>query len=102
MKPWRPVVQIALLGCMLSAAWAPQANATGSLGLARWEAVTCNGSEVEVRECRYSDPHGAFYTQSAGHPPWGLTGFELASSGETPNGSALKRIRVDVPPGLAA
>ena len=44
-----------------------------------------------------------FYTQAAGHPNWGLTGFKLElKSGEAPNGSAVKRLRVDVPPGLAA
>jgi hypothetical protein len=78
------------------------AHAAGSLGVATWEAGTCTGSEASVpAECKYSNP-GAFYTQSAGHPPWGLTGFELSNSGAAPNGSALKRLRVDVPPGLAA
>jgi hypothetical protein len=78
------------------------AHAAGSLGVATWEAGTCTGSESSVpTECKYSNP-GAFYTQAAGHPPWGLTGFELSNSGAAPNGSALKRLRVDVPPGLAA
>jgi hypothetical protein len=78
------------------------AHAAGSLGVATWEAGTCTGSEASVpAECKYSNPN-AFYTQSAGHPPWGLTGFELSNSGAAPNGSALKRLRVDVPPGLAA
>jgi hypothetical protein len=92
----------ALLVLVAAAAQAPGAHAAGTLGLAKWEAGTCNGSEAEVKECRYSSPHSAFYTQAAGHPPWGLTGFELASSGGVPNGSPLKRIRVDIPPGLAA
>ncbi|HUA73901.1 MAG TPA: hypothetical protein VL988_04015 [Solirubrobacteraceae bacterium] len=78
------------------------AHAAGSLGLAKWEAGTCTGTETTVKNCKYSSPHSAFYTQAAGHPPWGLTGFELATSGEAPNGSPLKRLRVDVPPGLAA
>ncbi len=43
----------------------------------------------------------SFYTQAAGHPEWGITGFELNLSGGAPEGK-LKRIRVDVPPGLAA
>jgi hypothetical protein len=78
------------------------AHAAGSLGVAKWEAGTCNGNETQVKECNYSSPHSAFYTKAAGHPPWGLTGFELATSGEAPTGSPLKRLRVDVPPGLAA
>src|ERR1700760_2650118 len=78
------------------------AQAAGSLGVSVWEAGTCTGSEASVpTECKYSNPN-AFYTQAAGHPPWGLTGFELSNSGAAPNGSALKRLRVDVPPGLAA
>ena len=92
----------ALLCIGLIAFAAPAAHAAGSLGVATWEAGTCTGSEASVpAECKYSNP-GAFYTQSAGHPPWGLTGFELSNSGAAPNGSALKRLRVDVPPGLAA
>src|SRR5437763_14565872 len=87
--------------CASLLATAPAADAAG-LGLAKWEAGTCNGNEAEVTKCEYTSPHGEFYTQAAGHPPWGLTGFELASSGGVPTGSPLKRIRVDVPPGLAA
>ncbi|HEX3911396.1 MAG TPA: hypothetical protein VHW67_11940 [Solirubrobacteraceae bacterium] len=81
---------------------AAAAHAAGSLGVAKWEAGTCNGNEAQVKECEYASPPSAFYTQAAGHPPWGLTGFELSNSGAAPNGSALKRLRVDVPPGLAA
>jgi hypothetical protein len=81
---------------------AATAHAAGNLGLGKWEAGTCAGNETQVKECRYTSPHSAFYTQAAGHPPWGLTGFELANSGAAPNGSPLKRLRVDVPPGLAA
>jgi hypothetical protein len=91
-----------LLCCLAVASLAPDANAAGSLGVAKWEAGTCTGSETQVKECKYSSPHSAFYTQAAGHPPWGLTGFELATSGEAPTGSPVKRLRVDVPPGLAA
>jgi hypothetical protein len=78
------------------------AHAAGSLGVAKWEAGTCTGNEAQVKNCEYTSDHSAFYTQAAGHPPWGLTGFELANAGAAPNGSALKRLRVDVPPGLAA
>lgn len=81
-------------------------SALGAFGVSRWEAGTCNGSEAQVTSCEYASPHSAFYTQAAGHPPWGLTGFELAhtgsGSGRSPNGEPLKRLRVDVEPGLAA
>ena len=95
-----------LSAALLVGIWGSAAHAAGTLGLAEeWEAGTCKGSETEVQSksnCSYAAPHGKFYTQSAGHPNWGLTGFKLAQSGEAPNGSAVKRLRVDVPPGLAA
>ncbi len=95
------IAATAFIAMLLTGALATAAQAAG-LGIAKWEAGTCTGSETQVKECKYSSPHTAFYTQAAGHPPWGLTGFELANSGGAPSGSALKRLRVDVPPGLAA
>ncbi len=84
---------------------APAAQAAG-FGVAKFEAGTCNGNEAEVKSCEYTSPHSAFFTQAAGHPPWGLTGVELAHTGtegsRVPTGEPLKRLRVDVPPGLAA
>lgn len=94
-------IALAILALALSAsaAWA-------GFGVSKWEAGTCNGSEAEVQSCEYTSPHSMFYTQAAGHPPWGLTGFEVAHTGEggsrVPEGEPLKRIRVDVEPGLAA
>ncbi len=105
MKTYRRSVLLTLL-CLLGAvALAPAAHAAGSLALAEWEAGTCNGTQAQVESkanCSYAAPHEDFYTQSAGHPPWGLTGFKLTQTGEAPNGSPVKRLRVDVPPGLAA
>ena len=92
-----------LSAALLVGIWASAAHAAGTLGLAEeWEAGTCKGSETEVQSksnCSYAAPHGNFYTQSAGHPNWGLTGFKLTQSGEAPNGSAVKRLRVDVAAG---
>lgn len=102
MKTRRATVLLTLLCCITVASIAPEAHAAGSLSVAKWEAGTCTGNEAQVKECKYSSPHSAFYTQAAGHPPWGLTGFELSNSGGAPTGSAVKRLRVDVPPGLAA
>lgn len=100
----RRVLRLGLLALLTSLTILPAAaHAAGSLGLAEWEAGTCSGNEVQVKECKYSSPHTAFYTQAAGHPPWGLTGFKLTeSSSGVPAGEPLKRLRVDVPPGLAA
>lgn len=102
MKGRHGTALLLLLACLTVASLAPDANAAGSLGVAKWEAGTCTGSEAQVKECKCSSPHSDFYTQAAGHPPWGLTGFELTTSGEAPTGSPVKRLRVDVPPGLAA
>jgi hypothetical protein len=56
---------------------------------------TCTYASVEA------NPNEAF-TQAAGHPPWGGTKFIMKHSGSNVEGSSVKRIRVDVPPGLAA
>ncbi len=65
-----------------------------------FEAGTCVTSA-----CTYSSPHELFYTQAAGHPPVGITSFELNSEskglGDEPIGN-VKNVRVNVPPGLAA
>jgi hypothetical protein len=93
-------VMLALVCCLASGALAPAAHA--AFGIAKFEAGTCTGNETQVKECRYTSPSSAFYTQAAGHPPWGLTGFEMSAEGGVPSGSPVKNIRVDVPPGLAA
>jgi hypothetical protein len=105
MKTHHRLLLLSVLCCLAAATVAPAAQGAG-FGLSKWEAGTCNGTEIEVKSCEYTSPHSAFYTQSAGHPPWGLTAFELAHSGSgggrVPEGGQLKRIRVDIPPGLAA
>jgi hypothetical protein len=103
MKTSRRLVLFTLLSALTTVGLAPTAQA--AFGVAKWEAGTCEGTEATVKNCEYTSPPSAFYTHAAGHPPWGLTGFELNhSSGlvPVPEGAPLKRIRVDVPPGLAA
>ncbi len=85
----------ALLCCALIAPAAAQA----AFGPESFEAGTCKTAEPN---CTYASPHSDFYTQAAGHPSWGITTFELNHSGNNVEGAALKRIRVNVPPGLAA
>ena len=89
-----------LLGALASAAMfatalAPAAQA--AFGPESFEAGTCLAST-----CKYTSPHEDFYTQAAGHPPVGITKFTMNHSGSKVEGSPLRRIRVDVPPGLAA
>jgi hypothetical protein len=103
----RSIRRVALVASLAGAVMLSlSGSALGAFGVKRWEAGTCNGSEAQVTSCEYTSPHSAFYTQAAGHPPWGLTGFELAHTGSgserSPNGEPLKRLRVDVEPGLAA
>ncbi len=103
MTTYRRSVLLTLLCVVAAAALAPAARAAGNIGLSEWEAGTCNGTETTVKNCKYSSPPSDFFTQSAGHPPWGLTGFKVSeSSAGVPAGQPIKRIRVDVPPGLAA
>jgi hypothetical protein len=89
-----------LLAATLIAVGAPAALAAFGVTEPHFEAGTCN-----TRGCEYSSPKGQFFTQAAGHPAWGITTVELNSKGvglgREPEGS-LKRLRVDVPPGLAA
>jgi hypothetical protein len=89
---------VALMAAVVVAVAAPAAQASFGVSEANFEAGTCNNTS-----CTYESPHSDFYTQAAGHPPWGITTFELNTTGggREPEG-ALKRIRVDVPPGLAA
>jgi hypothetical protein len=90
----RSALLMALTGAILIAG-APSALA--AFGSESFEAGTC----LET-SCKYTSPAAAFYTQAAGHPPWGITRFELNHSGSKVEGAPLRRIRVDVPPGLAA
>ena len=87
---------------------APSAQA--SFGVSLWEAGTCvnhtctyESVEKELQEKGRSEEA---FTQAAGHPPWGMTTFELNHTkvglAEEPDGAPLKRVRVDVAPGLAS
>jgi hypothetical protein len=68
---------------------------------AHFEAGTCT-----VETCTYAGLHSEFYTQAAGHPPFGVTTFAFNSEEPIPGVvlpiGKVKDIRVDVPPGLAA
>jgi hypothetical protein len=82
-------------GVLCSGVLTPVAQA--GFGAASFEAGTCMETS-----CKYTSNPSVFYTQAAGHPPWGITKFEINHSGSDVEGAPLKRIRVDVPPGLAA
>jgi hypothetical protein len=56
---------------------------------------TCTYPSVEA-------DHQEAFSQAAGHPPWGITKFVMKHSGSSIEGASVKRLRVDVPPGLAS
>jgi hypothetical protein len=101
MKRYVRAALAALLTLASIALFAPAAQAAFGVTEPHFEAGTCS-----VAECEYSSPKADFYTQAAGHPERGITSVELNSKEgllgvREPEGS-LKRLRVDVPPGLAA
>jgi hypothetical protein len=79
--------------------------AQAGFGVSLWEAGTCLEPSCTYKSVEAN--HAEAFTQSSAHPPWGITTFELNSK-ETPlkqrepEGAPLKRVRVDVPPGLAS
>src|SRR6476646_3752040 len=86
-----------LAGCVLALC---PGGAHAAFGVAKFEAGTCTN-----KTCTYASIEGKpseAFTQSAGHPPWGITTFELNHTGGGVPEGELKRIRVDVPEGLAA
>ncbi len=94
---------VALLCCVAGGIAAPAAQAGFGVEEKNFEAGTC-----AVSSCTYASveaDHEEAYTQAAGHPQYGITGFEFNSTssglGQEPIGD-VKRVRVDVPPGLAA
>jgi hypothetical protein len=82
---------------------APSA-AQASFGVSLWEAGTCVNHTCTYKSVEKN--HTEAFTQAAGHPPWGMTTFELNHHkgllAEEPDGAPLKRVRVDVAPGLAS
>jgi hypothetical protein len=96
MRLTAPSCIIAALACMAAAWSAPAAQA--GFGIKTFEAGTC---KTDTPECTYAAPESQFFTQAAGHPPLGITGFEVntAPSGEPED--SIKDVRVDIPPGLA-
>lgn len=90
---------VLLMGTILAALAAPAPTSAAEFGISKWEAGTCTDSE-----CTESKP-SLFYTQAAGHPPYGITDFRFETEKELlvlekPVGH-VKDVRVDLPSGLA-
>jgi len=86
-------------------------SAQAEFGIARWEALTCKTDESEIGvgnwaangdPCVDTDPAERFYTQAAGHPPFGINAFLMNQTGGSPNipDGFLKKTRVELPEGL--
>ncbi len=85
---------------MVSVALGAQGASAAAFGVSKWEAGTCVAAN-----CSDGMPE-SFYTQAAGHPPYGITDFRFNSQKllgpvlERPEGH-VKDVRVDLPTGLA-
>lgn len=80
-----------VLACVIAGASA--SAALGAFGITKWEAGTCTTEGCTEKTTEQ------FYTQAAGHPPFGITDFALTIPA-TEEG-AVKKVRVDLPPGLS-
>lgn len=108
-------VAVMALGAVLVAP-----SAQGAFGIAKWEALTCKENvdtpapggtivnvfplEKPVGQCTSATPE-KWFTQAAGHPPFGITDFTLntlpaGTGGGFPEGF-VKDIVVDTPEGLS-
>jgi len=99
----RHAARIATLGALVCAglfAGALTPTAQAAFGPETFEAGTCLNFT-----CTYAGieaNHKEAFTRAAAHPPWGVTKFVMKHGGSSIEGSSVRRIRVDVPAGLAA
>jgi hypothetical protein len=100
MKTYARAALTGLLAVAAFALTAPAAQAGFGVTEEHFEAGTCTNTSCTYESIKKNE--GEAFTRAAGHPPWGITKFEMNHSGNNVEGGALKRIRVDVPPGLAA
>jgi hypothetical protein len=96
---------VALTGALIAGISAPAARAAFGVEEHNFEAATCEKSSCTyagIKKEIAEKGHSEAFTQAAGHPAWGITAFELNHTGSRDPEGQLKRLRVDVPPGLAA
>jgi hypothetical protein len=97
-SPARISLATLVAGAVVVAVAAPTAQ--GAFGPETFEAETCVNHTCTYPSVGANPKEG--FTQAAGHPPWGITQFVMNHSGTSIEGASVKRIRVDVPPGLAS
>src|SRR5690242_3858293 len=77
-RAWRPMRWLALAATITVWSLVAAGPARAEFGIKTWEAGTC---KTDTPECLYSSPSIQFYTQAAGHPPFGITAFEVNTTG---------------------
>jgi hypothetical protein len=93
----RLTARIGLAGMVALVALATIAStAQAGFGVAKWEAGTCKS-----KGCTKNTPE-QFYTQAAGHPPYGITDFKFNTNKTTGEAEGhVEEVRVDIPVGLS-
>jgi hypothetical protein len=81
---------LAAIALLVAAFGAGSASAIEING--EWEAGTCASAT-----CSYGGAPSGFFSQAAGHPPYGVTDFKINASGES---DQVKRVKVELPQGL--
>src|SRR5579863_7624724 len=102
---------LAAIGVVIAsfAGLAPAAQAAEALGVESFFAgnckaghEACNKAEHQSEEVEKAEKEG--YTQAAGHPPYGVTEFKVATAGKAPKEVPLAlvtHVRTDVGPGVS-
>jgi hypothetical protein len=91
------VAAMAVTTCLM----APGA-ARADFGVADFDAGTCTTNVEPAQQCRRDSDPSFWYSQAAGHPPFGITDFAFNTTGilATPDGNVLN-VHVDLPVGLS-
>ncbi|MCU1675443.1 MAG: hypothetical protein JWM93_201 [Frankiales bacterium] len=76
--------------------------AQADFGVSKFDAGTCTKNTEPAPQCTRESTPDYWYSQAAGHPPWGITDFAFNTTGplQTPDGN-VKDVHVDLPVGLS-
>src|ERR1700734_2765258 len=105
----------ATVACTAMALAAPAADAAG-FGVEKFVAANCieghescveetlDGAYHLPKEPTLEESKAVGYTQAAGHPPYGITAFNINTTGSYPNAAptgVVTHVRTDVGPGVS-
>src|ERR1700679_1282001 len=92
-----------ILSVPVSAAQAAPEFGVASFFASNCKVETCNKAANPAEEKAKAEAEG--YSQAAGHPPFGVTDFTLKSFEASPGlhlpNQSIKKLRIDVPPGVS-